>query len=150
MQWTKESSQGKLSWEDDTSAEREVKARRQPCLEAEGGESPRSGRHRGSRAPVMSQGPEEVRIAAARGAVGGHLTKRSWHTAFGRCVRFCLLPRGWWEMEIVLSREQKSAVGFNRSLWMAGVEDICRGDEGGSSCNARGCDQSGSSESLKR
>lgn len=59
MQWTKESSQGKLSWEDDTSAEREVKARRQPCLEAEGGESPRNGK-----APRL-QG--SCHVAGARG-----------------------------------------------------------------------------------
>lgn len=42
-------------------------------------------------------------------------------------------------MEVVLGREQRSAVGPNRSLWMAEVaEHHFRGDQGRSSCNARG------------
>lgn len=77
--------------------------------------------------------------SSSRGAVTGPLTNKSWAHSIWEALRVWLFPRGQWEMEVVLGREQRSAVGPSRSLWTAEVVEhhFC-GNQGRSTCNARG------------
>lgn len=97
------------------------------------------GRHRGSRAPVVSQEPEEVRIAAARGAVGGHLTRRSQAHSIWEEWKVLAFAQSRVEVEVVLRREQRDLLWVpigpsGRLRW----KDICHGDQGGKQPQCRG------------